>query len=157
MMRGYAAVGLVRPKSPDNIGGVLRAAFCYDAAAVIIEGDRSIAKAGVHHSTNTLKGERHVPIIRCDSLRETVPFGAVPIAVDLVPDATHLHAFQHPASAFYVFGPEDGTLGRSVLDWCAFRVFIPTRSCMNLAAAVNVVLYDRQAKYLRSIRKVENA
>jgi tRNA(Leu) C34 or U34 (ribose-2'-O)-methylase TrmL len=157
VMRGFASVGLVRPKDPANVGGVLRAAYCYDASLVVIAGDRSKAKDGILHGTNTLKSERHIPIIRCNDLRESVPFGAVPVAVDLVDDADHLHAFQHPISAFYVFGPEDGTLDKAILDWCPYRVMVPTRMCMNLAASVNVVLYDRQAKYLRSVRKLELA
>lgn len=56
------------------------------------------------------------------------------------------------ARAFYVFGPEDGTLGSKVLDWCPHRVMVPTRMCMNLAETVNVILYDRVAKAMRSAR-----
>lgn len=153
-MRGFAAIGLVRPKTPDNIGAALRAAYCFSASTILIEGDRTLAKKGIHHCTNTMKAERHIPVIRCDSLRENVPFEAVPVAVDLVDDTISLHAFQHPQSAFYIFGPEDGTLGKAILDWCPLRVSIPTRMCLNLGATVNVVLYDRQAKYLRSVRKV---
>lgn len=151
-MRGYAAVGLVRPKSPDNVGSALRAAFCFGASLVAIEGDRSQANKGVRHCTNTMKSERHVPVIRCDSLHEVVPYDCIPVAIDLVDDARPLHSFQHPRSAFYIFGPEDGTLGHAVLDWCTHRVMVPTRLCMNLAATVNVVLYDRQAKALRAAR-----
>ena len=44
------------------------------------------------------------------------------------------------------FGPEDGTLGPEILAWCRDVVYVPTRYCMNLAATVNVVLYDRAAK-----------
>jgi tRNA(Leu) C34 or U34 (ribose-2'-O)-methylase TrmL len=46
----------------------------------------------------------------------------------------------------YIFGPEDGSLPQSVVDQCEHVVFIPTTGCMNLAATVNVVLYDRLAK-----------
>lgn len=90
-----------------------------------------------------------MPVLRGDNLRELIPFGAVPVAVDLVDDAVALDDFIHPQRAFYVFGPEDGTLGRATLDWCVHRVMVPTVSCMNLAATVNVVLYDRSAKQRR--------
>jgi len=157
-MRGYAAIGLHRPKDAANIGGVLRAAFCFDAAVVVIAADRSrLANDGIRHSTNTPKAERNIPVIRTDDLRASIPYDCIPVAVDLVDGAVPLHSFQHPQRAFYVFGPEDGTLGASVLDWCAQRVMIPTRMCMNLAATVNVVLYDRQAKALRASRKMELA
>jgi len=52
------------------------------------------------------------------------------------------------AAALHVFGAEDATLGRNVLSWCRDVVAIPG-GCLNLAAAVNVVLYDRIAKLLR--------
>jgi len=84
-----------------------------------------------------------------------VPFDAVPVAVDLVADAIPLHAYQHPKRAFYVFGPENGTLGKRVLDRCRDRIFIPMNGCSNLAATANVVLYDRAAKEL--LRKQEAA
>jgi len=35
-------------------------------------------------------------------------------------------------------------------------VMVPTRECMNLAAAVNVVLYDRLAKADRMERGIRN-
>jgi tRNA(Leu) C34 or U34 (ribose-2'-O)-methylase TrmL len=87
-----------------------------------------------------------MPVLRGDDLSALVPYGSVPVAVDLVDDAIPLPEFQHPERAFYVFGPEDGTLGQSILKWCSHRVMVPTRTCMNLAATVNVVLYDRLCK-----------
>ena len=142
MSRGFASIGLSRPKHAENIGGVLRAATVYGAACVVIEGDRS----DVRHCADTTKAWRHMPVFRGDNLFELCPYGAVPVAVDLVDDAIALPDFQHPEAAFYVFGPEDGTLGHRHLSRCAHRVMVPTRQCMNLAATVNVVLYDRMAK-----------
>lgn len=40
-MKGFSAIGLVRPKYEENVGSVLRAAHCYGAAMVAIQGDRS--------------------------------------------------------------------------------------------------------------------
>lgn len=148
MTRGFAAIGLVRPKNAGNVGAVLRAAFCYDAAMVAIQGDRT----RIREAADTPQAWRHIPVMRGEDLRAFIPYDAVPVAVDLVPDASSLPAFQHPQRAFYVFGPEDGTLGKAVLDWCPLRVMVPTATCMNLAATVNVVLYDRMAKAERSAR-----
>lgn len=75
-----------------------------------------------------------------------LPHGAQIVAVDLVPGATELPRFQHPARAVYVFGPENGTLGDDILSRAHHRVSVPTRGCMNLAATVCVVLYDRMCK-----------
>lgn len=153
-MRGFASIGLVRPKSHHNVGSVLRAAFCYGASMIAIQGDRSNF---VQSHLDTFKAWRHIPVIRGDDLHDMIPFGAIPVAVDLVDDATPLPSYQHPQRAFYVFGPEDGTLGKAVLDWCPQRVMVPTRECMNLAATVNVVLYDRLAKANRMERGISNS
>lgn len=151
MSRGYASIGLVRPKNRGNVGSVLRAAFCYNAAMVAIQGDRT----KITESTDTQHAWKHIPVLRGNDLRDFIPYDAIPVAVDLVDDAVSLPAFQHPQRAFYVFGPEDGTLGPSILSWCQHRVMVPTRNCMNLAAAVNVVLYDRLAKAERCARGIK--
>ena len=57
-----------------------------------------------------------------------------------------------PESAAYVFGPENGSLDEAMLDGCTHIVAIPGRTCSNLAAAVNVVLYDRIAKRWARVR-----
>lgn len=145
MARGYAAVGLHSPKDALNIGSALRAAGCYDAAFVAVQGAR-VPAMRMRAPTDTRKTWRHKPLLRVSDLREALPFDCVPVAVDLLDGAQRLPDFKHPERAFYVFGPEDGTLGRSVTDWCACSVMVPTLTCMNLAAAVNVVLYDRLAK-----------
>lgn len=152
-MRGFTSIGLVRPKNIVNVGSVLRAAYCYDVAMVAIQGDRT----PVIHATDTFKSWRHIPVLRGDDLRALIPFDAVPVAVDLVEGAISLPAFQHPQRAFYVFGPEDGTLGKATLDWCRHRVMVPTRQRMNLAATVNVILYDRLAKAERMARHIKYA
>jgi len=140
---GFASIGLHNPKDPANIGGVIRAAHAYGAASVALSGDR--VKHAVTHPTNTGAGHNKFPIYRGD-LRGLIPFGAVPVAIELCDDAESLFTFKHPRQAFYIFGPEDSSLGRSVLDWCVHRVMVPTTICMNLAATVNVVLYDRACK-----------
>lgn len=152
-MRGFAAVGLVRPKNIHNVGGVMRAAHCFGAAMVAIQGDRT----PVTSSQDTTKAWRHTPVLRGGDLFALCPFDTIPVAVELVSDAFELPAFQHPDRAFYIFGPEDGTLGGVVLDRCKLRVMVPTRFCMNLAATVNVVLYDRAAKAMRQQRGIRNS
>ncbi len=140
MSRGFCAVGLVSPKTPANVGSALRAAGVFGASFVAFTGSR------YHGSgTDTMKAVRHLPLFRSDDLRSIIPHDCVPVAVDLVEGAVPLPDYVHPRSAFYIFGPEDGTLGKATLDWCRDRVMIPA-GCLNLAAAVNVVLYDRIAK-----------
>ena len=141
MNKGFAAIALHQPKDPLNVGEVLRAAGCYGAAMVAASGVRYRRAR-----TDTQAAHRHLPLLTCDDLRALIPHDAVPVAVDLIEGAQPLPGYKHPRSAFYVFGPEDGTLGPEVLAWCRDVVYVPTRHCMNLAATVNVVLYDRAAK-----------
>jgi len=148
MTRGYAAIGLFHPKTEANVGGALRAAGCYGAAMVAVSGQRY-----ARCRTDTMRAYRHLPMIQCDDLHEVVPFDCVPVAVDLIKGARPLTSYQHPERAFYIFGPEDGTLGKAVTDWCRDVVYVSTMHCMNLAATVNVVLYDRMAKAERAEAK----
>jgi tRNA(Leu) C34 or U34 (ribose-2'-O)-methylase TrmL len=144
LSRGYAAIGLHMPKTVANVGSVLRAAGCYGAAMVAASGQRYRRAA-----TDTQASYRHLPLIQTDDLHSVVPFDCVPVAVDLIEGARPLHAYTHPERAFYIFGPEDGTLGKAITGWCRDVVYIPTRHCMNLAATVNVVLYDRMVKRMK--------
>lgn len=96
--------------------------------------------------TDTMLAHRKIPLIGIDDPFDAVPFGCVPVAVDLVDGAIQLQAYHHPRQAMYIFGPEDGTLGKRVLNRCRDKVYVPTNGCMNLAACVNVILYDRMLK-----------
>ena len=143
-VRGFAAIGLDRPKDKANLGGALRAAGCYGASLVVVAGDR-IGK----YATDTRKAYRHIPCIEANDLLAAVPYGAIPVVVEINSRSKPLPTFTHPLSAFYIFGPEDGSVSKDIVDRCQLVVSIPTDSCMNLAATVNVVLYDRMAKALR--------
>lgn len=140
-MRGFACVGLENPKKEVNVGGALRAATCYGAGLIAVSGERFERQAA-----DTTKAYRHIPMLRVAQLADALPFDCTPVAVELVEGARSLVDYEHPERAFYVFGPEDGTLDGDVLGWCRDVVYIPTNYCMNLAATVNVVLYDRLCK-----------
>ncbi len=140
-LRGYSAVGLFQPKTALNVGSVLRAAHCYGSALVALSGNRY-----KRSSTDTTKAYRHLPLLQVGDLFDAIPFDCVPVAIDLVDGARDITTYVHPERAFYIFGPEDGTLGRAITDRCRDKVFVPTAFCMNLAACVNVVLYDRYLK-----------
>ena len=139
--RGFSSIGLFNPKTPENFGAVLRAAFCYSSSLVCYTGKR-LGRSPL----DTPKAFKSLPVLHVEDLRRAVPYGAIPIAVDLIDGATPLPKFYHPEQAFYIFGPEDGTLGKQITGWCKHTIYIPTTVCMNLAATVNVVLYDRLSK-----------
>lgn len=143
-MRGFAVISLDNPKQPGNLGGVLRAAQCYGAAQVNVSGYR--ARLGIRSNANTGKAERHLPVFTVADPLDYLPFDCEVVAVDIIPGAKPLQEFKHPHRAAYIFGAEDATLGKRITDRAQHVVFIPTRICMNLAACVNVVLYDRMLK-----------
>ena len=139
--RGYACVGLVGVKKEQNFGGVMRAAHCFGAGLIVLQSSRLPAVA-----TNTSRAERHIPTMLTDDVCKALPHDCETVAVELVDGAISLVDFVHPQRAMYVFGPEDGSVPASIVAECRHVVQVPTAICMNLAAAVNVVLYDRMAK-----------
>lgn len=139
--RGYKCVGLFEPKNPTNIGCVLRAAGCFGADLVAVQGKRYS-----NATSDTQKAWKHIPLIETDNLESVLPKGCIGVAVDIVEGATPLPRYTHPERAFYIFGGEDRTLDQRVFSWCRDKILIPSSFCLNLAAAVNVVLYDRQVK-----------
>ena len=143
-MRGDAAVALENPKCLANLGGAMRAAQCYGASLIVVGGPRMERLSKL--ATDTMKAYRSVPSIQILDVFDAIPYDCVPVAVELVDGARDLRRYTHPERAFYVFGPEDSSLGARVLSRCRDKVSIPTRGCMNLAATVNVVLYDRLSK-----------
>ena len=141
MNSGLTCIGLEQPKYSSNVAATLRAAAVYDAKMVAFTGQRY-----KHSSQDTTKQFRHMPLINVKNLKDVIPKGCVPVAVDIIEGAIPLPEYIHPRSAFYIFGPEDGTLQPEITSWCKDIIYIPTSVCMNLAATVNVVLYDRMAK-----------
>ena len=139
-MRGYAVIGLYAPKTDANVGGVLRAAACYNAALVAIEGRRY-----KRQYTDTTAAHRHIPL-QHGGLDVLIPFDCVPVCIELCEGAVSLVDYKHPERAFYIFGPEDGSVPLEIQNRCRDKVYVPTSRCMNLAATVNVVLYDRKSK-----------
>ena len=140
-MRGYSAIGLYNPKSPHNIGATLRALDCFESSLLLVQGKRYEVSA-----TDTTKAFRRTPMIHVADLRLSIPYDCVPVAIEVIKGAQDLREYVHPQRALYIFGPEDGSLPRKVLGWCRDIVSVPTHVCMNLAACVNVVLYDRLFK-----------
>lgn len=144
----HAYIGLTNPKSPDNVGAVMRAAGCYNASEVFYTGVRfdKAMSGGQKLHTDTKNVTKRIPLTSIEKFQSHQPENSVPVAIELVEGATSLVDFEHPDNAFYIFGPEDKSLDKDVVAWCEHVIYIPTVGCMNLAATVNVVLYDRMAK-----------
>lgn len=158
----HVTIGLTNPKTPSNVGGIMRAAGCYSVDQVIYTGHRYTHAAkfiGSKNNTDTQKSSDQIPLIAIEDFLHLkqqsieqqlakLPESTKIICVDLVEGAIPLPHFQHPEQALYIFGPEDGTISQAVIDKADDVVYVPTVGCMNLAASVNVLLYDRLAKSL---------
>jgi len=138
------SIGLINPKSPTNVGAVMRAAGCFRVNSVFYTGERYDRAAKFQTDTHNVR--ETIPLVGVDDLLENVEKDAKIICVELVEGALPLVEYPHPGNAFYIFGPEDDTIHQSIIDRADAVVYIPTVGCLNLAATVNVVLYDRLAK-----------
>jgi len=148
MKRNQVSIGLINPKDTQNVGSVLRAIGCYQANDVYFTGSRY--EHALKHNTDTHNVALNSLISKVDSMVEArdehMPEGTKIVCVELVEGAIPLPEYKHPENALYVFGPEDGNLKQSIVNAADEVVYIPTVGCMNLAATVNVLLYDRLAK-----------
>ncbi|GAD01169.1 RNA methyltransferase [Agarivorans albus] len=163
MSQKSVQIGLVNPKSPSNVGSVMRAAGCFGATAVYYTGQRYARAA--RFNTDTKNQSLNISLTGVDELAEQADDQVKLVCIELAEGATPLPEFVHPEQALYVFGPEDGSISQALVDKADEVVYVPTKGCLNLAATVNVVLYDRLAKsdkasggeaLIRSSRDVNN-
>ncbi|GAA6133601.1 RNA methyltransferase [Oceaniserpentilla sp. 4NH20-0058] len=146
------SIGLINPKDAQNVGSVLRAIGCYEADDVYYTGNRYAY--ALKHNTDTHNIQSTTDITKVDDLIDVPSKYMTPctkiVCIELVEGATPLPEFEHPESALYIFGPEDGNIGQKIINQADEVVYVPTIGCMNLAATANVVLYDRMAKSHRA-------
>lgn len=145
---GFFSVFLENPKTPINVGHALRAARVFGAAYVSYTGQRFKGAP-----TDVYKASLELPLFHVESFSsKDLPRDCVPVAVELVNGAIDLFDYEHPRSAVYIFGAEDGGVQAATLRQCRDVVRIPSRGCLNLVAAVNVVCYDRAAKEAKKVK-----
>jgi tRNA(Leu) C34 or U34 (ribose-2'-O)-methylase TrmL len=154
MAENKVLIALINPKSPTNVGAVMRAAGCYAVDGVLYTGNRYDRARKLQTDTKNISAT--IPL-SCepkllDNLSADYSNNDIKVVcIDLIEGATPLPNFIHPEKALYIFGPEDGTIKQSVVNQADAVVYIPTIGCLNLAATVNVVLYDRLAKSTKHI------
>ena len=134
-------IALNNPKILANVGSVLRSIECFNANLLVIKGKRY-----KQQGTDVFKSHRRIPVQYTENLIDNIPYGCTPIAVEFIQTATNLVNYKHPKNAYYIFGPEDGTLEDKILKQCKDIIYIPTSKCLNLAMATNIILWDRFLK-----------
>jgi len=140
-MRGYFGIGAEGISKPMNLGNLVRSAHAFGASFVfLVDAHYTVASA----LSDTSQAETQLPLYRFASVGELVlPGRCQLIGVELLDEAALLPSFRHPHNAAYVFGPERSSLSPAMVARCEHVVRIPTRFCINLAAAGAIVMYDR--------------
>ena len=142
------SIGLSNPKSPENVNSVKRAAGNFRVGSIYYTGKRYPRALKLNPATTNMSRDvsLNIPVTEVASLIDEAPENMQIVCIEFAEDAIPLPGYQHPDNALYLFGPEDGTLSQEIIDRADAVVYVPTKGCMNLAATVNVVLYDRLAK-----------
>lgn len=143
------AIVLTNPKFPHNVGAAQRAASCFGVQQLWFTGNRvslEPEKGQRLPREERMRGYKDVEVIQFDYFFDQFDDTVTPVAVELRPNSENLVDFDHPPNALYVFGPEDGSIPQVTLRHCHRFVVIPTKHCVNLAAAVYIMLYDRLLK-----------
>ena len=153
MKESKVSIGLCNPKSPNNVGSVMRASGNYGVDSVFYTGRRYPRAVELNPDIPKMSRSvsQGVPLTGVNCLLDEVEDDMQIVCVEFAMNATPLPEYQHPDKAFYVFGPEDGTISQEVIDEADAVVYVPTEGCMNLSATVNVLLYDRMIKSYQGI------
>jgi tRNA(Leu) C34 or U34 (ribose-2'-O)-methylase TrmL len=141
-------IGLVNPKSPDNVSSVMRSAGNFQVDQVFYTGvryPRALMRNSDIPDMRRSVGQT-IPLYEVECLFASAAAEMKMVCVEFAENAIALPEFQHPDNAFYIFGPEDGSLEQHIIDRADAVVYVPTVGCMNLSATVNVLLYDRILK-----------
>jgi tRNA(Leu) C34 or U34 (ribose-2'-O)-methylase TrmL len=144
------AVAICNPKHDRNVGAAIRACSCFGIKQLWYSGKRvPNGDKGRKYRLpreERMKGYANVELRNFDYFFEQFDKDVTPVAIELKENAELLPQFVHPEKALYVFGPEDGSIEPVMLRHCHRFVAIPTAHCVNLAAAIYIVLYDRMIK-----------
>lgn len=137
---------LENPKYIENLAAAKRAAACWGADQLLWTGER----IRFNEITRTPRELRMKDYQSVKMIQTARPFdyldGYVPVCIELLSGSCCLSQFQHPTKAVYIFGPEDGSVSSVFRRFCHYFVHLPSKYCLNLAATVNIVLYDRMIK-----------
>lgn len=152
MKQPKISIGLINPKSPDNVHSVMRASGNYGVDSVFYTGDRYMRAMTLNPNAPDMsrKVSENISLTEVDDLIEAAGDLKI-VCVELAENAMALPEYEHPLNAFYIFGPEDSTIAQVIIDRADAVVYVPTVGCMNLAATVNVLLYDRLIKSYQAI------
>ena len=87
MQKSFTYIGLVNPKSPTNVGMVMRAAGCFEVDGVFYSGARF--ERAQKFSTDTKNAQSKIPLAHIENLPQAPVAGAKLVAIELI-EGQHL-------------------------------------------------------------------
>jgi 23S rRNA (uridine2479-2'-O)-methyltransferase len=153
LVEPWLVVAVDRPKSPGNLGSVIRSAAAFDAAAVILTGHAAdpFDPACVRASVGTLFD---VPVVRLPSQAPLLAWVGVQRSrqrltlVGTGQAGTELiDQVDLTGNALIVLGNETEGLSQAYCSACDRFVRLPTsarQSSLNVSAAASIILYEVQ-------------
>lgn len=142
-MNNLPAVVMINPKYSHNLAAAIRACSCFGIEELRYTGSRiSVEPNERLPREERMKGYKAVNWCR-DDYPLDIDGAFTPVCVEVRENSESLTTFDHPLDAVYVFGPEDGSVPQVIRQHCHRFVHIPAHHCLNLAAAMNVVLAHR--------------
>lgn len=141
--RGYFGIGIIDPKTTENVGTLWRSAEILGAAFMFTIGSRV-----KNQSSDTMKAYRRIPYYRHDTFEafyEAMPYDCRLIGVELDDRSVPLEGYEHPQRCIYLLGAEDNGIAPGVREKCHSIIQLP-RGNYNVAMAGTVAMYDRHLK-----------
>lgn len=98
MKKSQVTIGLTNPKSPTNVGAVMRAAGCYQVDEVKYTGQRYEKAAKFH--TDTKSATRNIPLVGVDSFLDDLHPETKIVCVELAEGLRHCLDFSTQKTPF---------------------------------------------------------
>lgn len=142
--RGFFEIGIYNGKTSHNLGTLWRSAYQMGASGIFTIGQRYQRQA-----SDTYKTFRHVPLrqyAQVEDFLAGLPHAAPLVGVEM--GGQPLDRFEHPPSAIYLLGSEDGGISKALLDRCHLVVSLPASRTLsyNVAVAGSLIMFDRNTK-----------
>ena len=139
MKKGFCGIGIWYPSKETNIGTLFRTAY-----AMGVDFTFTIGRKYRRQASDTVNSILHLPYYHYDSYEHFMsnrPIGCRIVCVEIDSNSRKLGQFIHPAQAIYLLGSESGGLPKDLLQ-NNLVVEIPSETCLNIAVAGSIVLYD---------------
>lgn len=146
--RGFFGIGILNPKTKENVGTLWRSAQAFGASFMFTIGRRYSTQC-----TDTTKAHRSTPLYNYNTFNDFydhIPMECRLVGVELAESAEPITEFKHPQQAAYLLGAEDNGLSKEAIAKCKSIIVLPGIYCLNVSVAGSIVMFDRVQKFPRT-------